>query len=179
VKRALAALALAAAACGQPTTGEDCGGDAIAVLGLRGVRDDAGTGCAVPPPEGWTVPQTLPVSSADDPAAAFHAEFRADSGSGAVVYCTRQAHAALLRGTRTGGHLRVTATLSGAVLGACAATCAPLVTEVIEGDLVPGAGGAEPAFTGVLTETFDGGAGPCGACQLPCTSRYVLTGVAE
>ncbi len=170
------ALARALAACGQAAS-EDCGGELVAALALHGVRDDAGTGCAVPPPGGWNVPATLP-AGASDATAAIHVQFRADAGSDAIASCTGQAHEAVLRGTRTGDHVKVQVTIPGAVLGACAATCAPLVTEVIEGDLVAGAGEIA-SFSGTLTESFDGGAGPCGACVLPCTSRYVLTGNAE
>lgn len=175
---AILAAALASTGCAQDAE-EDCAGETLAVLELHGERDDAATGCVVPPEGGWVVPATLPdVAPTDEvPVPTFTATIK--EAGGALSYCTRGAHAAVLRGARTGDHLRVEVVIPGAVFGACAATCRPRMTEVVEGDLVPGAGDAPATFTGALTETFDGGAGPCGACALPCTSRYVLTGTAK
>jgi len=175
---ALSWLALVPA-CSTPA-GEDCPGRTLVALSLRGTRDDAGTGCVAPPSGGWVVPATLPdrAPTADDPTPSFRASFR-ELDEGGIAYCSASERAAVLHGRRTGDALEVQRTLSGAVLGACAATCLPRVTERIEGVLVP-AQGSEPAtFTGTLTETFDGSGGDCGACQLPCTTVYVLTGRAE
>jgi hypothetical protein len=131
------------------------------------VRDDAGTGCVAPPGTGWAPPAAL---------SPFDASFRWDAGTGVLAYCAGGSRAAVLLGTRDGDHLRAEVTIPGAVLGECAVTCAPLTTVVVEGDL-GGGGGAPQTFAGTLTETFDGGAGPCGACQLPCTTRYTVTGI--
>lgn len=173
---ALAGLALSAACARQ--AGEDCPGQTLVALSLRGVRDDAHTGCVVPPSGGWLVPATLPdrAPTDDDPTPSFHASFRQLDGA-EIAYCSDRPRAAVLRGTRTGDTLAVERTLSGAVLGSCAATCQPRVTERIEGVLVEPAG-APATFTGTLTETFEESDG-CGACQLPCTSTYSLTGTAE
>lgn len=175
----LALPALVALACAQSST-EDCPGEPLAFLALRGVRDDGASGCVTPPAGGWVVPATLPTTAPtpDDPAPTFGATLETTGGAG-VAYCTGAARAAVLRGTREGTHVRVEAAVTGAVLGACAPTCRPLMTEVIEGDLLAGEGGAPGTFTGTLTETFDGGVGDCGGCVLPCTSRYVLTGTAR
>jgi hypothetical protein len=174
------AAALALAGCAPQAT-EDCPGALLASLALHGTLDAGASGCVAPPGGGWVVPATLPdrAPTAADPVPTFHATFRQDAGTDAIAYCTGRQHAAVLQGARTGDHLRAEVTLSGAVLGACAATCRPLVTEVVEGDLTAGQGGAPATFAGTLTETFDGGDGPCGGCQLPCTSRYVLEGTAE
>jgi hypothetical protein len=156
----------ALAACSAPAS-EVCPGEPLASLTLEGVRDDASTGCVAPPAGGWAAPATLP---------AFPASFRWDTAANALAYCAGGPHGAVLLGTRSGDHLRAEVTVPGAVLGACAATCRPLTTVVIEGDLA--GGGADPVtFAGALTETYDGGDGPCGDCVLPCTSRYVVTGV--
>lgn len=167
------AAALLAASCAQ-SPAQDCPGEPLAFLSLRGIRDDAATGCATPPAGGWVVPATLPTTAptADNPEPTFSATLET-TGDDGVAYCTSATRAAVLHGTYAGTHLRVEVTVPGAVLGACAATCRPLMTEVIEGELDAG------TFTGTLTETFDGGVGPCGDCQLPCTSRYVLTGTAR
>jgi hypothetical protein len=172
----LLGLALATACSTQ--TGEDCPGEILVSLALRGVRDDGHTGCVVPPSGGWVVPATLPdrAPTRDDPTPSFHASFRQLDGAG-IAYCSDASRAAVLRGTRTGDTLAVERTLSGAVLGSCAATCQPRVTERIEGVLVE-QDGAPATFTGTLTETFEGSDG-CGSCQLPCTSTYTLTGTAE
>lgn len=174
------AATLALAGCASQAA-EDCPGAPLVSLALHGTLDAGATGCATPPGGGWVVPATLPdrAPTAADPVPSFHGSFRQDAGTDAIAYCTGRQHAAVLHGVRTGDHLRAEVTLSGAVLGACAATCRPLVTEVIEGDLTAGQGGAPATFAGTMTETFDGGDGLCGDCQLPCTSRYVLSGTAE
>ncbi len=179
MRRAPLAALLALAACSSPI-GDDCPGAQLVGLALRGVRDDAHTGCAVAPASGWVVPATLPdvAPTADDPTPTFHASFRQLDGD-RIAYCAGNAHAAVLFGTRTGDVLDVQQTLSGAVLGACAATCQPQAVERVTGTLTAGVGGAPATFTGTLTETFEGSAGSCGACQLPCTSTYALTGTAE
>lgn len=165
--------------CADPAT-EDCPGDTLVDLALRGVRDDAATGCEVAPAGGWIVPATLPDGAPDGtiPTPTFLATFR-QLGGDQIAYCLEEGRAAVLQGARTGDHLRVEITLPGAVLGACAATCRPLMREVIEGDLAPSQGGAPATFTGTLTETFEDGVGPCGDCRLPCRSTYALTGTAR
>jgi len=172
----IAALA-ALAGCSEPAA-ESCPGVLLATLALHGVRDDAATGCAVPPAGGWIVPATVPdrAPTEQDPVPTFNASFRWDAATGTLAYCTGQPHAAVLLGTRTGDHLRAEVTLGGAVLGACSVTCQPLTTVVVEGDLTDPGDGSPAAFAGAMTETFDGGAGPCAPCQLPCTSRYTLAG---
>ena len=158
-------VAGALAACARPA-GERGPGEVLAELRIEGVRDDAGTGCVAPPEGGWDVPDPLP---------AFDAEFRWDEDAATLAFCPAGPHAAVLRGTRVGNHVHAEASLPGAVVGSCAASCLPMTTVVIEGDLA-GGDGAPLTFAGTLTETFDGGTGPCGACQLPCTSRYLVTG---
>lgn len=168
----LPAASLALAACEQ-TTGEGCPGRTLAMLALHGDLDLAATGCAVPPAAGWTVPATLPAAGGT-----FEAQFAWDESTQQLAYCTGATHAAVLLGTRSGDHLRAQVTLPGAVLGACAATCTPLMTVVVEGDLSQAS--TPVTFTGTLTETFDdGGTGSCAPCQLPCTSAYTLTGTEE
>jgi hypothetical protein len=169
---ALAALAALLPGCVRNET-EQCPGLVIAALALHGTL--ASTGCVVPPP-GWSVPAALPdaAPTAADPVPTFAADFAFDEGAGRLAYCTRDPHSAVLLGTRSGDHLRAEVTLPGAVLSSCAASCAPLTTLVVEGDL-SGAGGS-PSFTGTLTETLDDSAGACGGCVLPCTSVYDLAG---
>jgi hypothetical protein len=179
--RSLAPVALLAlAACSQPVD-VSCPGNVIASLALHGVRDDAATGCVVPPAAGWNVPATLPDVPAPppgDPLPTFDAVFAWDAPSSQLAYCTRRPHAAVLLGTMNGGHVHAEVTLPGAVLSACASTCTPLMTMVVEGDLA-GGGGVPQTFTGTLTESYDGGTGPCDVCQLPCTSTYALTGTGK
>jgi hypothetical protein len=169
----LALAALVAASCAQ-SPAQDCPGEPLAFLSLRGVRDDAATGCVAPPVDGWVVPAVLPTTAptAERPEPTFSATLETTGGDG-VAYCTAAPRAAVLYGVQSGTHVRVEVTMPGAVLGACAPTCRPIMTEVIEGELEGG------AFTGTLTERFDGGVGDCGVCVLPCASRYVLTGTAR
>ncbi len=165
---ALLAIAGALAACARPA-GESCPGELFAELRIEGVLDRAGTGCVAPPEGGWEVPDPLP---------AFDAELRWDEDAETFAFCPAGPHAAVLRGTREGNHVRAEASLpGGAVLGPCAASCLPTTTVAIEGDLA-GGDGAPLTFAGPLTATFDGGTGPCGVCQLPCTSQYLVTGSA-
>ncbi len=167
----LVALSTATALAGcERTRNEGCPGETIASLELHGELAEAS--CVVPPEDGWSPPTTLP---ADDPAGTFQARFNWDESSGELVYCTEQTSSANLHGTRSGGHLHVEATLPGAVLGACASTCAPLMTVTIDGELTDVAG-TRATFSGTLVEEFHDSADSCGACQLPCTSRYTLTG---
>jgi len=167
----LAALpaVLALAACQSQPAG--CPGRVIASLALHGTLDVTATGCATPPAAGWTAPATLPDGSPD---ATFRAVFTWDDAGQQLAYCSGGPHAAVLYGTRDGDHVHAEITLPGAALGACAATCAPLMTVVIDGDLSPA--GSPPAFSGTLTETYDQSQLPCEPCVLPCTSTYAVTG---
>ncbi len=166
------ALAAVLAGCDQ-TSGGSCPGAVFATLALHGTLDPAATGCAVNPPAGWNPPATLPAGKADG---TFEAELSWDEGQQRLMYCAGGSHAAVLYGTRSGDHLHAQISVSGSVLGQCAATCEPVMTVVFDGDL---SSASSPAtFTGTLTETFDAGAG-CEPCQLPCTSTYALTGTAR
>jgi hypothetical protein len=146
-------------------TGLTCPGQRVASLAMQGTLDDGATGCVTPPPGGWSV----------KPAISFDADFTFEDALGRLDYCSGGPHAAPLYGTRSGDHLRAEATVPGAVLAACGATCTPRMTLVVEGDLSPAAPGAA-TFAGTLTETFDDSTGGCGACVLPCTSTYDLAG---
>jgi len=177
----LALLSLLAAAGCTNSTSEGCGGEVIASLSLHGILDDTATGCAVPPPGGWSVPATLPAAPAPvsgQPVPTFPAAFTWDPSTQQLSYCAGGSHAAVLHGTMEGGHVRAEATVGGAVLGVCAATCTPQMTVVVEGDLTGGSG-APATFTGTLTETFDQSAGSCAPCQLPCASVYALAGTGQ
>lgn len=167
------AASLALGAC-EGTRNQECPGHVIASLALHGELDLAATGCVVAPAAGWTVPATLPGGPPDG---VFGAVFTWDEAGQRLAYCSGGTHAAALYGTRTGDHLHAEITLPGAALGACAATCTPLMTVVVDGDLVSTSSPA--TFSGTLTETFDQSSGSCGACQLPCTSKYALTGTEQ
>lgn len=171
----LPAISLALAACERPRD-EGCPGQVIASLALHGELDQAG--CAVPPAGGWEVPDRLPDGpplAPGDPTPTFAALFAWDEAAQRLSYCPGVSHAAVLHGTRSGDHLRVETTLPGAVLDGCRATCTPLMTVLVEGDL-SGGNGTPLTFSGALTETFDRSPGSCEPCQLPCASRYLLTG---
>ena len=163
---AAALLGLAPGCTTQP--GLTCPGQRVASLAMQGALDAGATGCATPPPGGWSV----------KPAISFDADFTWEEALGRLDYCSGGFHAAPLYGTRSGDHLRVEGAVPGAVLAACGATCTPRMALVIEGDLSPAAQGAV-TFAGTLTETFDDSAGGCGACVLPCTSTYDLSGVSR
>jgi hypothetical protein len=169
----LPAISVLLPACEQ-TPGGLCPGTSIATLGLHGTLDEAATGCAVPPPAGWNVPATLPAGKPDG---TFVAELAWEESTQRLAYCPGGLHAEVLVGTRSGDHLHAQASLAGAVLGQCSSTCAPVMTIVFDGDL--SSAGTPATFTGTLTETFDGSAGDCGTCRLPCTSAYTLTGTAR
>ncbi len=167
------AASLALAAC-DAARSEGCPGHVIAALALHGDLDAAATGCVAPPAGGWTVPATLPEAPPDG---TFDAEFTYDDATQQLAYCTGAPHAAALLGTRSGDHLHAEITLPGAVLGGCGATCTPLMTVVVDGDL---SSTTSPAtFSGTLTETFHDSTDSCAPCQLPCTSTYVLTGTEQ
>jgi hypothetical protein len=157
---ALAGSALLAGCTPQATA--SCPGRLVAALAMTGTLDAGATGCAAPPAAGWSVPGSL----------SFDADFDWDDATGRLAYCAGGSHAAVLYGTRSGDHLRAEVTVQGAALSACSRSCAPLMTLVVEGDLASGT----PAFTGTLTESFQGAGGDCSPCVLPCTSTYALTG---
>jgi hypothetical protein len=157
------AAAIAIAAGCTPQASATCPGQPIAALTITGTLVASATGCATPPSAGWSVPGSLGPLDAD---------LRWDEGSGQLAYCAGGSHAAVLYGTRSGGHVRAGATVAGALLAACAATCTPQDTVVVEGELSSGT----PAFTGTLTESFHDSDGACSPCALPCTSTYALTG---
>ncbi len=169
----LLAAPLALAACGR-NADEGCPGRVIAALALHGELDAASTGCAVPPVAGWIVPATLPPGP---PFGTFAAVFTYDDAQQRLAYCTGNRHAAVLYGTRSGDHLHAEVTLPGAVLGGCAATCAPLSTVVVDGDLSPAS--TPVTYSGTLAESFHDGIGSCAPCVLPCTSTYALTGTGQ
>jgi hypothetical protein len=167
----LALLPAASLALGCGKAREDrCPGRTIASLALHGVLDPAATGCVVAPEVGWIVPETLPPGTPDG---TFDAELAWDDGAERLAYCTGGLHAATLYGTRAGDHIHAEVRLPAAVLASCAATCTPVMSVVVEGDL---SAGSPVTFSGTLTETFDGSSGDCAPCQLPCTSSYTLTG---
>ncbi len=167
------AASLALAAC-EKSRDQGCPGRVIAALALHGDLDTAATGCVVPPGGGWTVPATLPDAPPDG---TFDAEFTYDDAGQRLAYCSGGPHAAALYGTRSGDHLHAEVTLPGAVLGSCAATCTPLMTVVVDGDL--SSGSSPVTFSGTLTETFHDSTDSCAPCQLPCTSVYVLSGTEQ
>ncbi len=169
----LPAASLALGAC-EGTRNQECPGQVIASLALHGDLDVAATGCVVPPAAGWTVPATLPDGTPDG---TFGAVFTWDDAGQRLAYCAGGSHAAVLYGTRTGDHLHAEVTLPGAALGACATTCTPLMTVVVDGELTSTSSPA--TFSGTLTETFDQSSGSCTPCQLPCTSTYTLTGAGQ
>jgi hypothetical protein len=170
-----ALLSLLVAGCAHPEA-DPCPGEVFAALALHGTLSSSG--CVAPPSSGWSVPATLPdvAPTSSDPVPTFAADFSWDAAKGQLAYCTDVSHAAVLLGTRTGDHLQAGVSLEGAVLSSCAATCAPLFTLVVEGDLTHGSNGGTLMFKGTLTETLDDSPGPCGECVLPCTSVYDLTG---
>jgi hypothetical protein len=169
----LPAASLALTACEQNAS-EGCPGKTFAALALHGTLEVAATGCAVNPPAGWDVPLALP---AGEPDGTFAAELSWDETAQRLAYCAGGPHAAVLYGTRSGDHVHAQVATSGSVLGQCAVTCMPVMTVTVDGDL--SSAGSPATFTGTLTETFDGGTGDCGTCQLPCTSTYALAGTEQ
>jgi hypothetical protein len=183
-RRALVALALAAAACSEEPSGQDCPGAVLARLQLHGTLVEAA--CAADPDGAYAVPLAYPADPDPDdgvvPTAGAVLAF--DAASGEAALCNGNRYAAPPRGPRTGDHLRLEASVAGAVLAGCGG-CRPRTTVVIEGDLSGPAGGAPTAFAGTLTETLHdpepvpGGANPCSPCVLPCAATYTLHGTAE
>jgi hypothetical protein len=180
-RRALAAIALllfAAAGCRRSEV--DCPGDVLATLELRGELVQEASDC------GWVVPATIPADpdSNDEVFPTFQGTFSYDPGTGRAAFCRENRLAAVLYGTRDGNHLSLEATIEGAALTACGATCLPSTTLAIEGDLAGPADGPPTSFSGTLTETFhdpkpsEDGSPPCAPCVLPCTSSYTLVGEA-
>jgi len=176
-------LGLGLAGCSQRKE-EACPGDLVARLELRGTLAEAG--CVVDPPGGWVVPDAAPPDPDPDDAVrpALETTFSYDPGSGQAAFCNGNRLAAVLLGTRTGDHLRLEATVSGAALSACAPGCLPRTTVVVEGDLAGPPGETPTSFSGTLTETLHDpepshdGSDPCAPCVLPCTSSYTFTGEA-
>jgi len=99
----------------------------------------------------------------------------ASEGSGAAV-CTTRPGAEPLTGTHQGDLVSVTLRTSGAVLGACGATCGVSVTQELTGTLVRGpTSGDATGFTGTLTDRAEvAGGGACAPCTPPCSATYAL-----
>ncbi|MGC4000574.1 MAG: hypothetical protein QM767_25265 [Anaeromyxobacter sp.] len=175
---AVAALALAAGCA--PREPEGCPGRTFARLRLAGPLVSGA--CLADPGGGWEVPASYPEDPNPDDAVVptILGTFALDEGSGETLFCSGHRLAAPLRGPRDGDHVRLEVTLQGAVLAACASTCEPLTTVVLDGTLTGTAGGGATGFEGTLTETqhdappASDGSDACAPCQLPCTTIYSL-----
>jgi len=171
--RALGAgLALSLVAGCSQTTAPACPGEPIGNFLLSGTLLPEETACSPDlPAPGW--------ASLVPPTVSFQAILASTPASGSAALCAGRKLGDLLIGTLTGSHLRVEVTVPGAILSACSATCGAVMTEVVEGDLAAGTGGVT-TFQGTLVDQMDpdpsAPAGSCGACSLPCTSTYTLTG---
>jgi hypothetical protein len=175
-----AALAVGAG-CGQRET-DPCPGVPLATMQLHGVL--VSSDCAAPPADwpwaprsawGLLVPATIPPDPdpTDATVPSFAVSWRSTGGDG-LAYCSGGSRAEPLLGALTGTHAHVDRVIGGgAVLSGCAATCQLDSTLVVDGALT---GDPPTAFSGTLTETLGNPAGGCGACILPCTSTYSLSG---
>jgi hypothetical protein len=177
--RKLALAALLGLACGQIQP-EGCPGTTLAELQLHGVL--ATTDCLAPPAEwpwaprsAWPllVPTTLP----EDPNVPTFPARITSTGGDAIAYCSGGSHASPLPGTLAGTHVTASRTLPGAVLASCSAACQLVSTMTVDGELTAG---SPASFAGTFTETLAvdpaHADADCGACAIPCTSTYTLTG---
>jgi hypothetical protein len=100
--------------------------------------------------------------------------FAAD-GAGAAI-CTLRRTSEPLTGTRQGDQVSVALETGGAVLEACAATCAVTMRQEITGTLARDAGsGLATGFSGTLVDTATAAAGvDCAPCTPPCSATYAL-----
>jgi len=98
-----------------------------------------------------------------------------DDGAGAAM-CTLRRSSEPLTGTRQGDQVSVALETGGAVLGACAATCAVTMRQAISGTLARDAGsGRATGFSGTLVDTATAAAGvDCTPCTPPCSATYAL-----
>jgi hypothetical protein len=99
----------------------------------------------------------------------------AGDGTGAAM-CTLRRTSEPLTGTHQGDEVAVALETGGAVLAACAATCAVTVRQEITGTLARDAGtGLATGFDGTLVDAATAAAGAgCGPCTPPCSATYAL-----
>jgi hypothetical protein len=96
-------------------------------------------------------------------------------GAGAAL-CTLRRTSEPLTGTHQGDQVTVSLETGGAVLSACAATCAVTVRQEITGALARDLGtGLATGFEGTLVDTATAAAGvDCAPCTAPCSATYAL-----
>jgi hypothetical protein len=167
---ALAASGLAALGC--TSGGGSCPGIPVAAFQFEGTRVPLGD----PALADCEAPVTYPA------AVAFSGTLSEEAGTGAAALC--RSNGTVYSGERTGpSSYRVEASSGGAApCSACAAT----LRVVVAGDVVPGAGGGPPTFSGSVTEVLTERGGACDGCLPPvpesdpparaCGARYALTG---
>jgi hypothetical protein len=107
------------------------------------------------------------------PVLTFSGELSSDATGGAGLLC--RANGATLFGTRSGTRWVVEDRSDGAVLGGCDPTCAARSRVVFSGDVQPDVV-SPTGFDGALVEQLAATSGTCGACVLPCATRYTLDG---
>lgn len=194
---ALAAAGLALAACTAGLDVPACPGEEVAELSLEGTRTAAScAGDSVPasgtaacaarnPPVSVDCQATRPApdccfDALFPPVRPFRAVVAFGVADASAALCLQVPGAVPYLGTRTaeagGDALDVSLETGGAVLSACASTCAVTVHHQVTGLLArdPGSG-AVTGFTGQSVETASATASAaCGACVTPCTATWTL-----
>ena len=163
------ALVLAAALAGCETRSQlaPCPGAAVVTLTFGGqLAADGGLA-----PDGGSC------ASVTDAGLAFTGTIAYGPSSTAFL-CLDRPEASPLAGALDGGHLTLTAPAVAVTTDACG--CPLVLTEQLEGDVLPGDGG----FSGQLSDAFttpDGGTAGCekdggATCGVPCTAYWQVTG---
>jgi len=194
---ALAAAGLALAACTAGLDVPACPGEEVAELSLEGTRTSAAcAGDSVPASGSAACAARSPPVSVDcqavrpAPDCCFDGLFPLRRAVRAVVafgvadetaaLCLQVPGAVPYLGTRAavagGDELQVSLDTGGAVLSACASTCAVTVHHEVTGLLARDPGtGAVTGFTGQSVEAASATASAaCGACVTPCTATWTL-----
>ena len=159
------ALVLTAALAGCETRSQPAPCPGAAVVTLTFAADGG------PAPDGGSC------ASVTDAGLAFTGTIAYGPSSTAFL-CLDRPEASPLAGVRDGGYLTLTAPAVAVTADACG--CPLLLTEQLEGEVLPGDGG----FSGQLSDAFttpDGGTAGCekdggATCGVPCTAYWQVTG---
>ena len=170
---ALAALA-ALAACAGGNEIAPCPGVEVGTFRLAGTRTSAACQGGTGPAGGFDglFAPSIPT---------FTATIAYGSQGASAALCLPKAEASPYLGTRTpapgGEAIAVELETSGAVLAACAGTCAVTVHHAVTGLVARDpVSGAVTGFTGELVETAASTpAADCTPCSAPCTASWALT----
>jgi len=170
-----ALLAFAASVVVGCTTKDpaSCPGGAVGSFSFTGTRVDAGMPALAPDLDPDPALTDCSAAMGFPAELTFSGELSSDATGTAGVLC--RASGATLFGTRSGTRWVVEDGSDGAVLGGCDPTCAAHSWVVISGDVVPDVV-SPTGFQGALVEQLTVTGGACGACVLPCATRYTLTG---